>query len=88
MEEEKVELSLHEQIEAKKKEIEEEYHDVIFDLAVKYEKTIDIGFDMLLAIARAKEAGLEPEYESNIEFDLDKLVRLNKELTELSEKTL
>ena len=88
MEEERVPENIHEEIEEKKREIEELYHDVIFDLAVKYEKTIDIGFDMLLAIARAKEAGIDPEYESNIEFDLDELVRLNKELTELSEKTL
>jgi hypothetical protein len=88
MEEEKVELSLHEQIENKENEMKEKYADVINDLAVKYGKTLDIGFDMLCAIPRAVDHQLIPDYSTDIEYDKAELMKDWKELEALSEQTL
>lgn len=70
--------------------IKEKYADVINDLAVKYEKDVGVGFDMLIAIARAKDNNLEPEYTTDIEFDMDELLKDYNEYLILSEakKTL
>lgn len=88
MEEEKVELSLHEQIENKKAEMEEKYAVVIKDLAAKYGKPIDIGFDMLCAIPRAVLDNKIPEYYSDLEYDKKELMKDWIELYELSMQTL
>lgn len=69
----------------KRKEIEEKYADVINDLCVKYDKTTDIGFDMLIAIARANKENVEPAYETNIEFDMEELAKDYAEYLELCE---
>lgn len=65
--------------------IKEKYADVINDLAVKYEKDTGVGFDMLIAIARAKDNNLEPGYTTDIEFDMDELLKDYNEYLILAE---
>lgn len=77
---------MSELIAEKRKEIEEKYADVINDLCVKYDKTTDIGFDMLIAIARANKENIEPLYETNIEFDMEELAEDYAEYSELCEE--
>lgn len=84
--EEVVEVTLKEMRIAKEREMKEKYAEVINDLCIKYDRTVDFGFEALKAIARAKMFNEEPMYESNIEFNLDELVADEKELLELCEK--
>ncbi len=74
-----------EKLAEKYKELVEKYADVINDLCVKYDKTTDLGFEMLKAIARAKILNLEPEYSSNIDFDPDELVKDYLEYADIAE---
>ena len=53
----------------KKKEIEEKYSELIKDICVRFDKTTDVGFDILIAIARANKENLEPEYDIKDMFD-------------------
>lgn len=76
---------MSELIAEKRKELEEKYADVINDLCVKYDKTTDIGFDMLIAIARANKENVEPAYETNIEFDIEELAKDYAEYLKLCE---
>lgn len=80
------ELTAKERLVLKEREMKEKYADVIFDLATKYEKTIDIGFEMLKAIARANIYGEDPLYESNVVFDLGGLVADEKEYEALAKE--
>jgi hypothetical protein len=65
--------------------MEEKYADVINDLCVKYEKTTDIGFEMLKAIARAKKEEQEPEYTTDLELNMEELMKDYNEFLELAE---
>ena len=76
---------MEEKIMEKRKEMEEKYADVINDLCVKYEKTTDVGFEMLKAIARAKKEEVEPEYETEVEFDIEELMKDYEEYLQLCE---
>ena len=85
---------MEELLQNKRKEMEEKYADVINDLLVKYEKTTDLGFDMLIAIARTEHENrkkpddaekLVPEYETEIEFDMEELQKDYEEFLALSE---
>jgi hypothetical protein len=78
------------EVEKKVLEIKEKYADIINDLATKYEKDVGVGFDMLIAIARAKDNNEEPEYTTDIEFDMEELKKDYDEYLILSEakKTL
>ena len=69
----------------KRNEIKEKYADAINDLCVKYDKTVDIGFDMLIAIARAKKEELEPEYETEVELDMEELLKDYEEFAKIAE---
>lgn len=62
-------MEAREKLQAKVQEMKEKYADVINDLCCKYDKTVDVGFDMLTAIARANFNGLKPEYETDLELD-------------------
>lgn len=72
------------EIAAKRKEIEEKYADVINDLCAKYDKTTDVGFDMLIAIARATKEKLKPEYETDKELNMEELLNDYNEYLELA----
>lgn len=74
-----------EELEKKTIEIKEKYADVINDLATKYEKDVGVGFDMLIAIARAKFNNLDPEYTTDIEFDEAELQKDYEEYLTLAE---
>lgn len=67
-------------------EMREKYADVINDLAVKHNVDVGIGFEMLKAIARAKVLGLEPMYETEVEFEIEELVKDYSKLLALSEQ--
>ena len=75
-----------EKLNEKSREIREKYADIINDLCVKYDKTVDVGFEMLKAIARAKILNQEPEYTTNIEFDVNELVGDYVAYAELAEE--
>ena len=77
---------IREQIAELSKEIREKYADVINDLAVKHNVDVGIGFEMLKATARAKLLGLEPMYETEVEFDIEELVKDYSKLLALSEQ--
>ena len=87
-------MNMGEVLAAKRKEIEEKYADVINDLLVKYEKTTDLGFDMLIAIARTEHENrkkpedaekLVPEYETEIKFDMEELQKDYEEFLQISQ---
>lgn len=77
---------MREELTKKSNEICEKYADVINDLCVKYDKTVDVGFEMLKAMARAKILNQEPLYETNIDINMDELVNDYVEYAELAEK--
>lgn len=91
MDEERVveeEITATERCIAKAEEMKEKYADVINDLAVKYHVTVDVAFERMKAIARAKIYGDEPLYSADIEYDIDGLIQDEKENLVLSEQAL
>lgn len=62
-------MNMGEVLAAKRKEIEEKYAELIKDICVRFDKTTDVGFDILIAIARANKENLEPEYDIKDMFD-------------------
>ena len=81
-------MEAREKMNAKVNEMKEKYADVINDLCVKYEKTTDLGFDMLVAIARADFNGLEPEYETDLELDRVELLADYEQYLLLAEEVI
>lgn len=75
---------IREELHKRKEEFQEKYADVINDLATKYEKPVDVGYDILCGIARAEIEGIEPLYETEIDFDKATLVEEYKEIERLS----
>ena len=66
--------------------MEVKYVDIINDLCTKYDKTTDVGFDMLIAIARANKENLEPEYSTDLELDMEELRKDYEEYLGLAEE--
>ncbi len=81
-------MEAREKMNAKVEEMKEKYADVINDLCCKYDKTTDIGFDMLVAIARADFSGLQPEYETDLELDRVQLLADYEEYLLLAEEVI
>jgi len=69
-----------------KETMEVKYADIINDLCTKYDKTTDVGFDMLIAIARANKENLEPEYSTDLELDMEELRKDYEEYLGLAEE--
>ena len=83
---EEKELDLHEQIAVANENFKETYHDLIYALAEKYRVDVGIGCDMAKAIARAEILGEIPQYNANVEYNLDELVADYKVILDLSNK--
>lgn len=75
-----VRAELHE----KELAFKDKYADVINDLAVKYEKDLGVGYDMLCAIARGEIYNVEPLYNTDIEYNKEEMVEEYKEIERLS----
>lgn len=75
---------ISEELNQRKEEFKEKYADVINDLATKYEKPVDVGYDMLCAIGRCALDNLEPLYETDIEFDRVAMAEDYSKIRELS----
>lgn len=73
---------IREELHKREAEFEEKYADVINDLGVKY--NTPNGVDYLKAIARADIEGLEPLYETEIDFDKPTMIEEYKEIQRLS----
>lgn len=78
-------MSVKEEYIKKMYEIQEKYKPVIVDLCIKYDKDLGVGYDMLIAIARAMAIEEEPLYETNVEYDADELLKDYLELEALHE---
>lgn len=66
--------------------MEEKYKEVIDNLLEKYGGTVDKGFEMLKAMARAYLYGEENLYEPDVEFDKEELLKDYKEYLDKAEK--
>lgn len=77
-------VELQEEYAKKKDELREKYADIINDLSIKYDKDLGVALEMLESIPRALVLGLEPKYDTTIEFDAEELIQDYAELESLS----
>ena len=68
-------MEAREKLNAKVREIKEKYKEAIYDICMRYTRTVDVGYDMLIAIARALYLGEEPLYITAVELDDNELVK-------------